>query len=150
MERKGSGDVVTNRKVTGKAMSMPAGIGLGVGISLGMTVAGAAVLALLMDREMMKTEALGYGIMIVLLLGAFVGAMVSAGVIKHRRLMVCLLQGVLYFVGLALINGLLFGGELVGVIPTVILLLGGSGTAALVGLREQGSGRRRRRMIRNG
>ena len=107
-------------------------------------------MAWMLSGEMMPMSMLGYGIMGMLLVSSFVGSMVSAGVIKRRRLFVCLTHGGLYLASLLLINGLFFGGEITGVVPTALLLGGGVGAAALVGLRQPGLVRRRNIKRRTG
>lgn len=130
--------MVTNRKVYGKAMSMPAGIGIGVAVNVLITVIGCALIAKLIDASVLEIEAIGYGTMIILLMSSFLGALAAAGLVKRRRLLVCMTVGGLYLGLLLLINGFLFGGAVSGVGVTALLLLSGTGAAALVETREKG------------
>ena len=133
--------MVTGKKVYGRAVSMPVGIGIGTAVSLVILIAGVAVLAALLDRETMDMQGLGYGIMGVLLLASFLGASLAANLVKRRRLVVCMIQAVCFYGMLLLINGLLFGGAVTGAVVTAVLILGGAGSGAL--LWNGGEGKRR-------
>lgn len=141
--------MVVNGKVTGKAMSMPGGLAVGAGVSLGVTLLMAAVLAKLVDAERMAWENIGYGIMVLLLAASFAGAMVSFGKIKRQRMLVCGLSGVIYFAMLLAITALFFGGQYSAVGVTALLVLAGSGTAALLGLRQGRGGKRKKIKLPN-
>lgn len=142
--------MVANRKVTGNAASMPTGIGIGVALSLLVTVLGCAALAGLIGSERLPESALGYGAMVILVLSAVTGSAAAVMLIKHRRLMVCMVLGICYFGILLLINGLMFGGAVSGVGVTALLILGGCGAVALIGSKPEGKGSRRTRKIRTG
>lgn len=141
--------MVVNQKVTGKAVSVPMGLLIGCGVSMGMTLAAAAALAKLLDSERLAWENVGYGIEATLILASFCGAMTACGKIKRQRLVVCGVSAVLYFSLLLAITALFFGGQYETVWLTAILILVGSGGAALLGLRGEGKGRRKKIKIRN-
>lgn len=126
-------------KTTGRTMSMPEGLAVGGGISLGITLAGTALLAILVDKQIMEMERVGYGILVMLLLGAFLGAMAAYSKIRRRRMLVCLASGAVYMGLLLAITALFFGGQYTGVGTTALVILAGSVTAALLGL-GQGRG----------
>ena len=130
--------MVTNIKVYGKAMPMPIGIGLGTAVSLLVTMIGCAALAVLLDHETIGREAVGYGAMVVLMLASFLGSASSVGMVKRRKMMVCLIQTGCFLSLLLLINGLLFGGSVSGLWVTALLLLGGAGCALLFGNERNG------------
>lgn len=136
-----------HKKVTGTAASMPAGIGLGVGISIGITVLGAAILAWLVTTERMRESAIGYGVMVILVLAAAAGALTACGAIKHRKLMVCGISAVGYYLAL-LLFALAFGGQFQGMGVTALMVLLGGGIAAILSLVEKGSGVRRHKIPR--
>lgn len=123
--------MVVNKKVTGRALSIPAGIGFGLGISLLTTIIGCAIVAGLIGNENIPEESIGYGAMTILLLSAAAGSLTAAELVKHRRLLVCMLLGLCYFAVLLLINGLMFGGSVSGVWATALVILAGCGCAAL-------------------
>lgn len=138
--------MVVNQKPTGRAMSMPAGLAFGAFTSLGVTLLAAAVLAKLVDMEKLAWENIGYGIMILLLLASFCGAMAAFAKIKRQRLLVCAVSGAVYFGILLSITALFFGGQFDSVGVTAVLVLVGSAAAGLLGLR--GGRRRKGRKVR--
>lgn len=141
--------MVVNQKATGRAVSMPMGLLIGVSVSMGLTLAAAAILAKLLDSEKLAWENVGYGIEATLILAAFCGAMTACRKTKRQRLAVCGISALLYFGILLAITALFFGGQYQAVWLTAILILAGSGSAALLGLRGDGKGRRKKIKIRN-
>lgn len=134
-------------QITGRAMSMPAGLAVGGLTSLGITLAGTAGLAWLVHTERMEMESVGYGIMVLLLTASFLGAMLSYGKIKRRRMLVCASSGAVYMGILLLIPALFFGGQYGAVWATALLVMAGSVTAGLLGLRQgRGLGRKKIRL----
>ena len=124
---------------------MPVGIGIGLGISLLLLIAGCAVIAAMMNREMIGVDVMGYGAVIVLLMSSYAGAMIAAGAVKRRRLMVCGIHAGLMLAVLLLINAVMFGGSVSGLGATAGLLLAGAGCAALTDFSLKRSRRARRR-----
>ena len=133
--------MVANKKITGRATSLPAGLAIGAVCSLAATLILTAILAKLVEAETLPAEKVGYGIM-VLLVSSFAGAMISFGRIKRQRMLVCIVSGVIYFAMLMSMTALFFGGQYSAVGTTALLVLAGSGAAALLGLR-QGRGAKR-------
>lgn len=125
-------------------MSMPAGLAVGAAASLGMTLLSAAILAKLVDMETVAWENIGYGIVILLVLASFFGAMTAYAKIKRQRLLVCGVSGVIYFGILLAITALFFGGQYEAVGVTAGLVFGGSACAWLLGLRGGGSKNRKK------
>lgn len=126
--------MVRKGNITGTASSMPAGLAMGGAVSLGITLLGSAVLAWLVHGERMDLDKIGYGILVLLLLGAFLGAEVAFRKIRRQRLLVCAASGVIYFGLLMALTALFFGGQYSAVGVTALLILAGSGTAGLLGL----------------
>lgn len=141
--------MVVNQKATGKAISMPAGLAIGGTVSMAVTLIAAAVLARLLDTERLAWESVGYGIEFTLVLASFCGAMTAFWKVKRQRLVVCIVSGVLYFGMLLGVTALFFGGQYEAVLLTGGLILAGSGGAALLGLRGEGKGRRKKVKLRN-
>lgn len=135
--------MIQTRTVTGRAMSIPGGLAVGVGAGIAMTLAGSVILTKLVLSETMQMENLGYGIVGLLLMSSFIGAVTACGRVKRRPLLICMLSGGLYFLILLSITALFFGGQYNGVGVTGLLVLGGSGAAALV-LAGKGSGKLKR------
>ena len=77
--------MAVNQKITGRTMSVPAGLAFGAVISMSVTILAAAVLAKLVDMETLAWESIGYGIMVLLMLASFLGASASYFRIKRQR-----------------------------------------------------------------
>lgn len=136
--------MVANRKVTGNASSMPVGLALGAAVSLLMTLAGAWFFAYLISREILEEVSIGYCAMFIILLSSITGTSAAMGKIKRRRGHVCGLSGLIYFMMLLSMTALFFGGQYHGVGVTALLIMAGSGTVALLGLRGERRGHRRK------
>lgn len=141
--------MVANRKVTGTASSMPMGLALAAFISLAVTLAGAAVFASLISKEVLGEESIGYCAMVLILAASLLGAAAAVGKIKRRRVYVCLLSGGIYYGILLAMTALFFGGQYQGMGVTAPLVLAGSGLVALLGLRGEKGAKPRRRKIGN-
>lgn len=137
---KGERGMVTNRKPTGRAMSMAAGLGLGCVINLLWTTVWAAVLAKLIESGRLGITALGWGAMAILITASFLGAMFASAKIKRRRLLVCIASGLAYYLLLIAITAMFFGGQYTGMPVTGAVVAAGCGAAALM---KAGKGRRR-------
>lgn len=120
------------QKMAGRTSSMPAGLLLGGAASFAVTVICAAVIAKLVDTEVMEEQMIGYGIIVLLILSSFVGAMISSGKTKRKRLVTCLASGVVYFGILMAITTLFFGGQYSAVGVTALLVFCGSVLAVLL------------------
>jgi putative membrane protein (TIGR04086 family) len=132
--------MVSNKKVTGKAMPMVAGLAVGVALSIGITMVLAGLTAHFVLSETISENAIGYAAMAALYLSAALGSLIAARMIKRRRMVVCLATGGIYFLTLLGMTALFFGGQYQGIGVTALVVLGGSGTIGLLGLR-QGKGR---------
>lgn len=110
-----------------------------------LTIAGSALLAKLVDSEVMEWDNIGYGVMVMLLVSAFAGAMGAISKIRHKRMLVSALSGVVYIAILLSITALFFGGRYQAVGVTSGLAMAGSLTAGLLGL-GQGRGKRHRKI----
>lgn len=142
--------MVVNRKPTGIASSVPAGLAQGWMVFLAMILAGSAGVAALVSMEKMAENHLGYGIMVVLLLASWLGAVVSRKKIKRQNLPVCLASGGIGLASLLLITGLFFGGQYTAVGETSLLICCGSLLAAMGGKTRKTKGAQRKFRIPNG
>lgn len=139
-----------NRKATGKAVSMPAGLAMGAAVSLGMTLGLAVVTAKLVDSGVVRETGIGYCAMGILLLSAMAGAMVSSGRIKRQRMAVCAMSGGIYYLTLLAMTALFFGGQYSGMGVTALVVLCGCALVLLPQLRKgRGQGRKAARKYRN-
>ena len=128
-------------KGTGRAMTMPGGIAVGTGISLCVTMALSLVVAWLVERGILRQENVGYGVMGVLLLSSAWGSAVAKSKVERKKNVVCLAAGGCYFLSLLAITASIFGGQYSAVGVTGLLILGGSGVAALMGSRVRRRGK---------
>ena len=133
----------TVRKHTGRASSVPGGLAMGAVVSMAVTGGLTALLAGLLDREMMQWEMVGYGSLTVVMLSSFLGAVTACVKIRRQRMLVCLMAGMVYLGILLAMTALFFGGQYQAVGVTALLVLGGTMCAALTGA---GKGRVRKKM----
>lgn len=136
-----------NRKPTGTTMSMPAGLAIGGICSLLITVVLSAIVAKLTESEVIAQESIGYFVISILLISSVAGSLVSFRKIQRRRLVVCLISGLIYYCVLLSITAMCFGGQYQGVGVTGMAILCGSCCAGLMGLRDKSGSRRGKRAI---
>lgn len=136
-----------NHKPTGTAMSMPAGLAIGGIWSLCVTLVMAALVAKLMDMEAIRQDSIGYFVISILLVASTTGALLSFGRIKRRRMVVCMVSGLIYYCVLLSITALCFGGQYQGMGVTGLVVLGGSFCAGLLGIHEKKQGRTGKRSV---
>ena len=92
----------------------------------------------------------------VLLVSSVGGSLFAARLCGHHRLQTCLVAGGIYFLLLLACTAMLFDGVYRGVGVTALLILGGSGGAVLLGLKEgkkrkrfSGANKRYRKVVQN-
>lgn len=129
--------MLTGKKTYGKAKSMPVGIIWGTVVALAITIVYAVIISQLVLGEKIDASAIGIGSMIVLPLASAVSAITSSGMIKRRRMQVCLLSGVSYLLSLLLINLLFFGGQFGGFAATILLVAIGVIVVGMWGLKGE-------------
>ncbi len=140
--------MVTNRKSSGRAMTLPGGVLMGACAAMLWTIGGAALTALLIDREVLAQTAIGYGSMVILLTASILGSSLAWQKVKHQRAVVCLCAGAAYFLMLLAATALFFGGQYHAVGITAALILAGSGSVVLMGLGKGNRPARKMRKIR--
>lgn len=141
--------MTVNRKPTGTASTIPAGLASGTLAAVAMTLAGAAVTAKLIDAEVLGWDASGYAVLLILLMASWLGAMVTAGKIKRQRLAMCLSSGLVYFGVLMLMTALFFGGRYSGVGETGLLIFCGSMLGVFTGYGGKTGRNRQKIRVRN-
>lgn len=140
--------MIRNHIATGRALSIPAGLATGLCISLVTTLILSALLAKLVSTEKVEWGNIGYGIMIILLLTSVIGSKATCIMIKRRKLIGCLLAGLLYWLSLIMITALFFGGQYDGMGVTGFIVLCGSAVVCLLESRgERGRKANLRRSI---
>lgn len=139
--------MVVNKKVTGRAASMPGGLALGSGIAMVLTILLAIITAKLVDAGTVGEGSIGYMALGILLLSSGSGAAVAAAKIKRRRLLVCMGAGAVYYGLLLALTALFFGGQYTGMGVTALVVAGGAATVCFAGM-GQGRGGEKRRFAR--
>ena len=122
--------MTVNRKVTGTAVGMPAGIIVGWVISMAATIAGSALAAWLISNETMQESSIGYMAMVIILLSTVLGTGMAVHKVKRKILQVSALAGSAYFLSLLGMTAVFFGGIYQGMGVTALLVA--SGTCAVV------------------
>ena len=116
----------------GRALSIPAGIGLALLISMLVTLAGSAIAAALISSERIGEGAIGYASMLTLGLAALAGAWIAVILVKRLRLQVAMIFGGCYYLLLLATTALLFGGQYQGMGVTAIVVLAASALVAFL------------------
>ena len=124
--------MIRNRISTGRALSMPTGLATGLSIGLATTVILSALLAKLVSTEKVEWGSVGYGIMIILLITSAIDSKATCFMIKRRKLIGCLLAGLLYWLSLIMITALFFGGQYDGMGVTGVIVFCGSAIVCLL------------------
>lgn len=132
-----------SKKGNAKAVALPAGIGIGLGVGLIITLIGAVLLTFALAGETMSVETIGYGIMVVLFIAAFLSSMVATWCIKHRKMQVSLITAGAFFLILLAMNALFFGGQYQGVGASLIVVAIAGTAAAFIGSGGGKSAKRR-------
>jgi putative membrane protein (TIGR04086 family) len=125
------------------------GVAIGLVVSLIITGVLASILAWLVLGGKISENSLGYFVMGTLVIASVVGSMLSASKIKRRWVLVCCITGTAYYSVLLLCTALLFGGQFQGFGVTAIMVLGGSITAGLLGLKKPSKQRSGYKKYRN-
>ena len=134
--------MVTQRKATGRASSLPGGLAWGALVSLAITLIGSGLVAILVDRGTMPVNGIGYGAMVILVVSALSGSWIAWKRIQRLRLQVCLISGAVYYLMLLGITILFFGGQFHGMGVTALMVACGSTLAILGGFSKGRGGKR--------
>lgn len=121
-----------NQKLSGRAFGIPAGVGLGALISLLITLAGAALASYLIAAEKIGEGAMGFSVMIILIVAAIFGAWCAVSMVKRLRLQVSMMSGACYYLVLLALTALFFGGQYEGMGVCALIILAGSALVALI------------------
>jgi putative membrane protein (TIGR04086 family) len=114
------------KKAKGTATAIPIGVLWGAIISLLITIISALMLTWLTLNGITDQEKLGYSIMVSILLATMIGSFVSSTLVKRRKLLICWVTGMAYYITLLGINALLLGRNFQGVIAEGLLITAGS------------------------
>lgn len=136
--------MVKTKRPTGRSSSIPGGLAAGGGCSLATTLILASLIANMVNKGMLDKQKIGYAVMVLLMVSSYLGAWVTQGRIKHRRLAMCILSGLVYFLMLLCITALFFGGQYTGVGATAGIVFAGAFLAGMFTLKKRGPGSTRR------
>ena len=135
------------KKITGRAPSFWKSAGAGVLFGALWTLACAAVLAKLLDSQILSMENVGYGSMVAVLSAVFTGATLAGKRAGHMVLQAAVISGIAYFLCLLLVNAMFFGGSYTGIGVTLILVILATSLAILAAGKGRGKRTRRRYKI---
>ena len=124
------------QQVKGRAVSIPGGLAIGAAVSMVVTIIIAAIGANLVMNQILPQENIGYCSLFALLAGGITGAITASAKVKHRKLVVCLLSGLVYYVILLSMTALFFGGQYEGMGVTLITVAIATVAAAMISSRE--------------
>lgn len=133
-----------SQKPTGRTSSMAKGVAIGVITSIMVTILSAGILAKLVEKEVLSEDKIGYGVLVILMLGSYLAGKIAWSKTKRRRLMTCALTGGIYFGALLSMTALFFGGQYESVGVTALLILAGIGLASLPTHQGSRGGKRRK------
>lgn len=114
--------------------SLVKSVAVGLACAIAATLALTWLFAWLMQAEKIGEGQAGLCVAAILMIASSLGAMVAAGAAGRDRLLSCALSGLCYLIVLLSTNALFFGGQYAGVGVTVLLIMGTSLAAALLGL----------------
>lgn len=118
-------------------------IAMGIGVSLVGTLTMVGLFALLMERETIPVKWMNYLAAFSLLVGSFLGAMTIGKGRGNSLEMIAVGAG--WIVVLLGINAVLFDCRLSGMIPTVLIIMGGIGASMLMSFGRRDTRRKGRR-----
>ena len=124
------------RRITQRTVGL--GILKGTVWSLAVTAAGAAVMAALILKGVLRETAIGYTAMAVLLLASFIGSALAFRRVGKQLVFTSMLTGAGYFLCLAGLNAVMYKGGFEGVGVTALMILAGSGVTVLMNLKQGG------------
>ena len=124
---------------------LPKGLVVGLAVSIGTTLIGSAVSAWLFHSEKIGEGSIGYVTLILLFLSAALGAIAAVGLIGQKRLVICLSAGGIYLLFLLAITALFFGGTYSGVGESVLVVMAGVLSVALLSIKGNKKPKRKRR-----
>lgn len=114
-----------NTNHTGRATSIPKGLAISGALATTVTIIGSGIIATLINTQMITESNIGYAIMIMLIVTSYLCSLTAWIKIKHRRLLVCISAGCVYFAILMSITAMFFGGQYSSVWETALLVLCG-------------------------
>ena len=128
------------------ATSIPVGISWGLTFGFSIILLGSITIAKLLDTLVIQWIQAGYWIMGMLFAASFLGGKTAIMAMKHQRILVSFMAGLLYWGILLCITALFFGGDFSAVWVTAGIILAGCGSAALI---TGSKGKKNRKKVRS-
>lgn len=135
------------KKLSGRAPSVAKSVAAGVALGAVWTLVCAAIIAKLVDSEILAMENVGYGSMVAVLSAVFMSASLAGKRAGHMVVQAAAISGAAYFACLLLVNALFFGGSYTGLGVTALLVALATGVAVLAAGKRGGKTRRTRYKI---
>lgn len=129
--------MAVKRKLTGGGISLPAGIAIGVVTCIAVMLIGALAMAYLITNETLSIDGVGIGAMVITALSSALGTWLSTALTKQKKLLVCGLTALVFYLVLLSINAVFFDGTFAGMGLTALMILLGAGGIVLCGLRKK-------------
>jgi len=129
--------------------SLPFGVGIGGLMSIVSTILGALIIAWIIEKEWITDSSVNLWFVALILIASFVGAGTATGIIKNKRMIVCLLSGLVYLLLLLACNSLFFGGQYNGIMETMLVVFAGCTSMGLLGLKKDKKHRTAKHKLRN-
>ena len=128
----------------GSVKTLSGSVAKGTTISLLVTLTMIAILALVIKSGKLSQEAMGYGVLVLLMVSSVVGAISASKSVSYPKMMVCLLTTICYLISLLCITALFFDGMYRGVPATALVVIAGGIIAGCIPA-GQGSGTKRQK-----
>ena len=109
----------------GRATSTAQGLMTGLAVNMVVTLIAAAILAKMIETEILAWQNVGYAIIPTLVFASFTGAYTACQRIKRQNLGISFLSGLLYWIALIAATALFYGGKYEAVVVTASLILAG-------------------------
>lgn len=135
------------KKISGRAPSLVKSVATGVSLTAVWTLGSAAIIAKMLENEVISMNHVGYGAMAAVLSAVFMGATLAGKRAGHMVVQAAALSGAGYFVCLLLVNALFFGGTYTGMGTTLLLIILATALALLAAGKGRGRHSRHRYKI---
>ena len=119
-------------KRSGQAYSISGGLVFSALINIFVTLFFSLIIAYALNNEKISWKEAGYWIMGMLFSASFLGAKIAIITVKHQKIAISMMSGMLYWGLLLCITALFFGGKWSSIGETAAIIVAGCGCAALI------------------
>ncbi|MBQ8768635.1 MAG: TIGR04086 family membrane protein [Oscillospiraceae bacterium] len=120
-------------------ISIPAGVIIGVIAAVAVMLIGALVMSYLIVKETVGMSSAGIGAMVIVAISSALGVWLASALTKQKKLLVCGLTALIYYLVLLSITAVFFDGVYDAVGLTALMVILGAGGILLCGLRKKSS-----------